>query len=152
MAARAFSRILAVTGLLAAAALFFLVPRLGRKQTIMPTDSDLAAITLSTGIAFPTGTRVLHIIRSAEGEQNLRAVVQLPTGALPTFLTANTLTASQFSPLNHGLLAGDDGAWDPSVRGPFPVYAREPREGAYLYLGYIDAAEGARMYVSWFRT
>ena len=121
-------------------------------QTETAASGAIAQITKSTGIVFPDGTRLVHMDHDPVGEQNIRAVVQLPKRGLKAFFAANHLDQSEFSKSNHGFLAADAGGWDPFARGPFPVFAGKQKNGTYLYLGYLELPNGPRVYVYWFMT
>ncbi len=104
------------------------------------------------GLRFPRGARLLFQYVETNREPYLQAILQLPRGELHHFLTANHLSEEQFSKSNQGFLPSDDGAWDPYARGPLLVCTQDNKDGTYLYLGYVDSPNGARLYVYWLST
>ena len=142
-------------GLIASLRLLGLLSLAASLSTAQPhaaAASPISQISNRTGLNFPTGARLLFQESEDNREPYVQAILQLPKGALHDFLATNHLSEQQCSKLNQGFLPVDNGAWDPSAKGPLPVCTRDNKDGTYLYVGYIDSSAGARLYVYWLST
>jgi len=114
--------------------------------------NDLTLIERRAEIRLPSDAKLVYFSHETAGEEAIRAKILLPSGGLERFLSENSLAAHQFSVIDHGLLGSDEGEWDPAGQTAFPVFSRQMRDGAYLYLGYLPQDAGVLVYLHWFRT
>jgi hypothetical protein len=151
------SRLLAslvVLGVAVATALWTLRPAMPqeRQDQMAENAQPHAAIAELTGIRLPPDSKVVYFFRAVGGEPMMRAKIAMSRSALDAMMTDNNWAPDAFSSANQGFLGVDDGDWAPQSRPPFPVMAREPISGEFLYVGHEPSDDGVLVYLYWFRT
>jgi len=142
-----------VLGLAVAAGLVTLrTMSLERQDHMVENVEPHAMIADLTGIRFPPDSKVIYFFRVEDGDPMVRAKIAMSRSAWDAMLAENNWPPDAFSTRNQGFLGVDDGEWAPGSRPPFPVMAREPINGEFLYVGYEPSGEGVLVYFYWFRT
>ena len=121
------------------------------RQDQMSEPTDVAAITKLTGVRLPPEAKVSYFLHDPGGDPLLRAKLEMPEPAFERMLADNNWSRDAFSPANHALLGRDEGEWTPRSRPPFPVMAKEPVNGEFLYVGHETAGSSVMVYLLWFR-